>query len=170
MTGHATFCARCGAAMTVRTIDHHARAVCDRCGHVAYRNPVPAAGVVLIESGQVLMVRRKFEPRAGLWTLPAGFVEYDEHVETCAIRETLEETGLRVELTRLFGAYMAMDDPRVQVVLLLYLARRIGGELQAGDDASEVKFFPLDATPDGIAFKAHEQALADVRRTFAAGR
>jgi ADP-ribose pyrophosphatase YjhB (NUDIX family) len=128
MTGHAAFCARCGAAMTVRTIDHHARAVCDRCGHVAYRNPVPAAGVVLVESGLVLMVRRKFEPRAGLWTLPAGFVEYDEHVEACAIRETLEETGLRVELTRLFGAYMAMDDPRVQVVLLLYLARRIGGE------------------------------------------
>jgi 8-oxo-dGTP diphosphatase len=127
---------------------------------------VPAAGVVVVEDGRVLMVQRKFEPRAGQWTLPAGFVEYDEHVEACAARETREETGLRVELTRLLGAYMAMDDPRVQVVLLLYLARRVGGELRAGDDASDARFFALDETPPDIAFKAHEQALADVRRAF----
>ena len=152
--------------MTLRTIDDRPRAVCGRCGHVAYRNPVPAAGIVMVEAGRVLMVRRKFEPRAGQWTLPAGFVEYDEHVEACAVRETLEETGLQVELTRLFGAYMAMDDPRVQVVLLLYLARQVGGVLKAGDDASEVDFFSLDALPEPIAFKAHKQALADVRRMF----
>jgi ADP-ribose pyrophosphatase YjhB (NUDIX family) len=153
--------------MELREIDGHTRAVCPRCGHVAYRNPVPAAGVVLVEDGRVLMVQRKFEPRAGKWTLPAGFVEYDEHVEACAVRETKEETGLEVELTRLFGAYMAMDDPRVQVVLLLYLAKQTGGKLVAGDDASDARFFPLDQTPPDIAFKAHEQALADVRRTFA---
>lgn len=167
MTEHAKFCPLCGSPMTVRVIDNRERAVCERCGHIAYRNPVPAAGVILIEAGNILMVRRKFEPRAGLWTLPAGFVEYDEHVEACAVRETAEETGLEVELTRLFGAYMAMDDPRVQVVLLLYLARRTGGTLVPGDDASEAQFFPVGATPPDIAFKAHEQALADVRRTFA---
>jgi 8-oxo-dGTP diphosphatase len=167
MTEHARFCPRCGSPMVLRAIDHHERAVCERCGHVAYRNPVPAAGVIIVENGEVLMVRRKFDPRAGLWTLPAGFVEYDEHVEACAVRETREETGLDVELTRLFGAYMAMDDPRVQVVLLLYLARRTGGALVPGDDASDARFYPLDATPSGIAFKAHEQALADVRREFA---
>jgi 8-oxo-dGTP diphosphatase len=166
MSEQAAFCACCGGPMTLRTMDHRERAVCERCGHVAYRNPVPAAGVVLVEEGQVLMVRRKFEPRAGLWTLPAGFVEYDEHVEMCAVREAFEETGLKVEVTRLFGAYMAMDDPRVQVVLLLYLARRAGGELQPGDDASEAAFFPLNALPAEIAFLAHEQALADVRRMF----
>jgi 8-oxo-dGTP diphosphatase len=64
--------------------------------------------------------------------------------------------------TGLFGAYMAMDDPRVRVVLLLYTARRIGGELRAGDDASDARFFPVDATPADIAFRAHRQALADL--------
>jgi len=167
MTGHAKFCPLCGSPVVLRTIDNHERAVCERCGHITYRNPVPAAGIILIEDGNILMVRRKFEPRAGLWTLPAGFLEYDEHVEACAVREAQEETGLTVELTRLFGVYMAMDDPRVQVVLLLYLARRTGGTLVPGDDASEAAFFPLDATPEDIAFKAHEQALADVRRMFA---
>lgn len=169
MTEQAEFCPRCGSPMVIRVIDHHERAVCERCGHIAYRNPVPAAGVIIVEHGEVLMVRRKFEPRAGLWTLPAGFVEYDEHVEACAVRETREETGLEVKLVRLFGAYMAMDDPRVQVVLLLYLAERTGGTLAPGDDASEAKFFPLAATPPEIAFKAHEQALVHVRREFASG-
>ena len=164
--GHAAYCERCGGAMKMRDVDGRARAVCERCGHIAYRNPVPAAGVVVVEEGRVLMVQRKFEPRAGQWTLPAGFVEYDEHVEACAVRETLEETGLRVELTRLFGAYMAMDDPRVQVVLLLYLARTVGGKLAPGDDASDARYFALDETPPDIAFKAHQQALADIRRTF----
>jgi 8-oxo-dGTP diphosphatase len=167
MSEHARFCARCGGPMSLRSVDHRERAVCDRCGAVAYRNPVPAAGVVIVENERVLMVRRKLDPRAGMWTLPAGFVEFDEHVTDCAIRETKEETNLDVELIRLFGAYMAMDDPRTQVVLLLYLARRIGGELQPGDDASEARFFPLDGLPAEIAFKGHEQALADVRRMFA---
>jgi ADP-ribose pyrophosphatase YjhB (NUDIX family) len=166
MTEQAKFCPRCGSPMQIRVIDQHERAVCERCGHVAYRNPAPAAGVIIVENGDVLMVRRKFEPRAGLWTLPAGFVEYDEHVEACAVRETREETGLEVKLGRLFGAYMAMDDPRVQVVLLLYTAERTGGTLAPGDDASEAAFFPLDGLPAGIAFKAHEQALADVVREF----
>ncbi|RMF87638.1 MAG: NUDIX hydrolase, partial [Planctomycetota bacterium] len=98
-----------------------------------YENPVPAAGVIVFDdAGRVLWVRRAMEPRRGLWTLPAGFVEYDEHVTECAVREAREETGLDVEITRLFGAYMAMDDPRTHVVLLLYLAHVTGGELRAG--------------------------------------
>jgi len=68
-----------------------------------------------------------------------------------------------VELIRLLGAYMAMDDPRTQVVLLLYLARRVGGELVPGDDAIDARFFPV-GDPPPIAFRAHEEALADIRR------
>jgi ADP-ribose pyrophosphatase YjhB (NUDIX family) len=164
MSEDARYCPRCGGPMAPKRVDDRVRAVCDRCGFVAYRNPVPAAGVILVEDGAVLLVQRKFDPRRGLWTLPAGFVEYDEHVADCAVRETKEETNLDVELRQLFGAYMAMDDPRVQVVLLLYMGRRIGGEIRAGDDASDARFFPLDAPPPPIAFQAHEQALADLRR------
>ena len=161
------YCSRCGGPMSSKRVDDRLRAVCDRCGFVAYRNPAPAAGVILVENHAVLLVQRKFEPRRGQWTLPAGFVEYDEHVADCAVRETKEETNLDVELDKLFGAYMAMDDPRVQVVLLLYTCRRVGGELRAGDDATEARFFPLDEPLPPIAFKAHEQALADLRRSLA---
>lgn len=158
------FCPRCGGPLSPRLRDGHTRPVCDRCGNVVYRNPAPAAGVIIVENGAVLLVQRKFEPRAGRWTLPAGFVEYDEHVTECAVRETREETNLDVSLERLFGVYMAMDDPRTRVVLILYLATRRGGTLEPGDDAADARFFPLDGPLPDIAFKAHVQALADLRR------
>jgi 8-oxo-dGTP diphosphatase len=164
MSDEVRFCSRCGGPMSPRQLDDRIRLVCERCGFVAYRNPAPAAGVIVVENGAVLLVQRKFDPRRGLWTLPAGFVEYDEHVADCAVRETQEETGLDVRLDRIFGAYMAMDDPRVQVVLVLYKATRVGGALRAGDDASDARFFPLAEPLPGIAFKAHVQALADLTR------
>jgi 8-oxo-dGTP diphosphatase len=156
-------CPRCGGQLEIRMRDGRERQVCRECDFVFYQNPAPAVGVILIEEGKVLLVQRRFDPRKGGWTLPAGFVEYEEHVEDCALRETKEETNLDVELTGLFGAYSAMDDPRVRVVLLLYTARRIGGELRPGDDASDAGFFAIDALPKPIAFKAHVQALADIK-------
>jgi 8-oxo-dGTP diphosphatase len=130
---------------------------------VFYQNPAPAVGVIVLEGDHVLLVQRKYEPRKGGWTLPAGFVEYGELLEECAVRELKEETNLDVELTGVFNAYSAMDDPRVKVVLVLYLGKRVGGELAAGDDACDAGFFPIDDLPDPIAFKAHVQALAEIK-------
>jgi 8-oxo-dGTP diphosphatase len=157
-------CPVCGGDLSTRHQEGRDRLVCAACGFVFYQNPAPAAGIILIEEGRLLWVQRKFEPRKGGWTLPAGFVEYGEHVEECAVREMKEETGIDVELDGLFNAYMANDDPRVQVVLLLYRARRISGELQPGDDAVDARFFPIGEPPRDIAFKAHEMALAEIRR------
>jgi len=157
-------CPVCGGHLATRHVEGRDRLVCSACEFVFYQNPAPAAGVILIEDGQLLWVQRKFEPRKGGWTLPAGFVEYGEHVEECAVREMKEETGLDVELDGLFNVYMANDDPRVQVMLVLYRVRRVGGELQPGDDAIDARFFPIDAPPGDIAFRAHELALADIRQ------
>ena len=156
-------CPVCGASLVKRDCDGRERLVCSECEFVFYQNPAPASGVILIEDDRLLWVQRRFDPSKKLWTLPAGFVEYDEHVAECAVRETKEETGLDVEIIRLFGAYMAMDDPRTQVVLNLYLARRVGGEIKPGDDAIDARFYPIDEPPP-IAFRAHEEALADIRR------
>ncbi len=169
MSRDRAFCPRCGGRLERRPREGRERLVCTACDDVVYENPVPAAGVIVFDdAGRLLWVRRALEPRRGLWTLPAGFVEYDEHVAQCAVREAREETGLDVAIERLFGAYMAMDDPRTRVVLLLYLARVTGGELRAGDDADDVGYFPLDAPPP-IAFRAHAEALEDLRREFGAG-
>jgi mutator protein MutT len=152
-------CPRCATPLEL-TDDHGIqRPVCSACGFIHYRNPAPAAGVLLPDGEEILLVRRKFEPRVGTWCLPAGFMEYGETPEACAVRELQEETGIEAELTGLFGVFAGFDDPRVRAVLILYTARRIGGDLVPGDDATEAQFFPLTALPAEIAFEAHRQAL-----------
>ena len=157
------YCPRCGARLVLRDDHGRRRPTCPACGHVAYRNPVPAAGVILPGPRGVLLVRRKFDPRAGAWCLPAGFMEYGESPERCAVRELLEETGIRARLTGLFGVYAGFDDPRVRAVLILYTAERRGGRLRAGDDAVDADYFALHRLPRAIAFTAHRRALEDYR-------
>lgn len=159
----ARFCLRCGTRM-VRRDDHgRLRPTCPACGHIDYRNPVPAAGIILSGPRGVLLVQRKYDPRAGDWCLPAGFMEYGETPERCAVRELFEETGVCARLTGLFGVYAGFDDPRVRAVLILYTAERTGGRLRAGDDAIDARFVPLRRLPKRIAFQAHVQALEDFR-------
>jgi 8-oxo-dGTP diphosphatase len=163
------YCPLCGSGLVEKDVDHRTRKTCPSCGFVYYRNPVPAAGVIHVENGRVLLVKRKFEPRVGMWTLPAGFIEAEEDAGACAVREAKEETNLDVDIIRLFDVYSAFDDPRTAVVLILYLVRRMGGDLKCGDDASDARYFHLDDLPEAIAFRAHVRALADIKEQFAAG-
>src|SRR5512135_180301 len=127
---HARFCLRCGTRLVSRDDNGSPRPACPACGWVWYHNPAPAAGVIVERDGEVLLVKRKYEPRAGAWCLPAGFMEYGETPEHCAVRELEEETGLVARLTGLFGVYAGMDDPRARAVLILYTAERVGGRLR----------------------------------------
>ena len=165
------FCPLCGSGLVEKHLepDDRLRMVCTSCEFIHYQNPTPAAGIILVEDGKVLLVKRKFEPRAGLWTLPAGFIESDEDVAACAVREAKEETNLDIEMIRLFNVYSAFDDPRAKVVLILYLCRKVSGELRAGDDASEAQFFDLKDLPEGIAFRAHRNALDEIKSEHADG-
>ena len=87
------------------------RPVCPACGWVYYAKNATGAALAVIEHEQVLLVRRAHEPYKGQWMLPAGFVEYGEFAEESAVREAEEETGLRVEVTGLWGLYFGTDDP-----------------------------------------------------------
>lgn len=138
------------------------RPTCPSCGFIWYRNPVPAAGVILVRDGDVLLVKRRFDPRAGWWCLPAGFMEAGETPEQTAVRELQEETGVIAQLTGLFGVYAGFDDPRVRTVLILYTGVITGGEERAGDDAIELGWFPLGAQPQDLAFASHRQALSEL--------
>lgn len=155
------YCPRCGTEMVIKKIDHHQRKACPLCKFVFYHNPVPACGVVIEKEGKILLVKRKYEPYKGDWCLPAGFMEYDESPEHCAIREIQEELNVDVKLDGLFGVYSGKDDPRTHAVLVMYWAKVIGGEMKPGDDAEEIKFFAKDEVPSNIAFLAHRQIIKE---------
>ena len=159
----ASYCLRCGTSLVLRQTDDRERRVCPACGWTHYPKPSPASAVAIVQDGQVLMVRRRHEPFKGHWTLPSGFLEYGETPEQAAVREVREEIGVDVELTGLVDVLLERGDPRGLCLLVVYTGRVLGGRLRAGDDAAEVRAFPLDHPPEKIAFLAHRQALEKVR-------
>ena len=157
------YCPRCRAEMARTEEGGAERPWCPACGFVQYLNPAPAAAVIVWRGEQILLARRRYEPRAGLWTLPAGFLEYDEPAPQAARREALEETGLEVSIESLFAVHHGLLPPDRSVILIVYRARELGGDLQAGDDAEAVGFFDLDDLPGPIAFSAHRKVLDALR-------
>lgn len=115
--------------------------------------------VVIPSEAGVVLVRRGSEPFEGQWALPGGFVEVGESVHEAAVREAAEETGLLVEISHLVGVYSEPDrDPRGHNVSIAFLARVLGGQLQASSDASEVDIF--DPAAVELAFD-HRRIIAD---------
>jgi len=160
------YCPVCSRELAESELDGHRRLHCPdpKCGFVFYQNPIPAAGAIIVQNEEILLVKRAHPPRIGFWCIPAGFMEWSEHPTKTAVREVREETGLDIELTGFFEVYTGQDDPRSNAVLMLYLARVVGGALQPGDDAEEVRFFSLDNPPPQIAFESHRRAIADYNR------
>ena len=105
--------------------DHREQAVCRLCDFVFYLNPKVVAGTIPEQDGRVLLTRRSINPGHGLWTFPGGFVDFGESVTDAAVRETLEETGLAVDLTGLHNVYSYPGSP----VIVVYRARVTGGTI-----------------------------------------
>ena len=101
--------------------------------------PIVGVGAVIVDAGKVVLVRRRYEPLAGQWSLPGGTLELGETLEAGAAREMREETGLHVDVgpvIEVFDRIMLDEERRVRYhfVLVDYLCRPVGGELQAGSD------------------------------------
>jgi mutator protein MutT len=145
-----------------RFIEGRDRLVCEKCGFIFYQNPVPAVAVILQKNSRILLVKRKFAPAAGDWSLPAGFIEWGEGPEQTAIRELKEETGLDIAVRSIYGVYPGKDYPDYEILLVVYRAEILGGKLQPGDDALEARWFDLMQLPENIAFRIHRNILAEL--------
>ena len=126
------------------------------------RNPAPTVDIIieLIDQAQrpLVLIERKNPPHG--WALPGGFVDYGESVQTAAIREAQEETGLQVKLTEQFHVYSEPDrDPR-QHTLSVVLLGTATGKPQAADDAKNVGVFELWQIPSALCFD-HDQIIKD---------
>ena len=153
------FCNSCGAAVAHRIPegDSLVRAVCDACGIVHYQNPKIVVGCVPTWGERILLCKRAIQPRYGLWTLPAGFMENNESAAEGAAREALEEANAKVEIEDLYTVYSI---PHISQVYMMFRAKLLDPEVSPGIESLEVKLVTEDEIPwDVLAF-------AMVRRTL----
>jgi ADP-ribose pyrophosphatase YjhB (NUDIX family) len=148
------YCSLCGAPVELRIPpdDNRMRHVCTSCGEIHYQNPKLIVGALAEWQDKVLMCRRAIEPRHGLWTLPAGFMENGETIAEAAARETLEEANARIAIGDLYSMYSL---PYINQVHILFRARLLDLDFGPGLESLEVKLFGKDEIPwDKIAFRA----------------
>lgn len=140
------FCSQCGARLVRQAPpgDNRLRDLCEQCGAVHYQNPRMVVGTVPIWQDRVLLCLRAIEPRAGTWTLPAGFMELAETLGQGALRETSEEAGARI---RLGALYTVIDIPHAEQVHVYFLAEATSPELDPGPESLDARYFSFDEIP-----------------------
>ena len=153
------FCSDCGAAVSLKIPagDSLPRYVCDACATINYQNPKMIVGCIAEWENRILLCRRAIEPRMGLWTVPAGFMENGETTAQGASRETLEEANARVEVGPLYAMY---NIPHINQVYILFRARLLDLDFSAGTESLEVKLF------DEADIPWEQIAFATVRNTL----
>jgi ADP-ribose pyrophosphatase YjhB (NUDIX family) len=155
-------CSRCGGELTFGPVsgEERPRLACPGCGLVSYVNPrLVVSTLPVTDEGQVILLRRGIEPGYGAWAQPGGFLEIDETATEGAIRETLEETGLVVEPTRVIGLY---SRPQAAIVVIAWEARIVGGTAHPTPESLEVRPFAAAQIPwPQLAFQTTAWALDD---------
>jgi ADP-ribose pyrophosphatase YjhB (NUDIX family) len=152
-------CRACGsrAEYSVPEGDNRARATCTACHLVHYENPLNVVGTVPVWSDQVLLCRRNIEPRFGLWTLPAGFMELGETATQGAARETVEEAGAEFEME---GLFTVLSVVRAGQVHLFFRARLLSDRFAPGPETIVARLFREDEIPwDELAFRTVRETL-----------
>ena len=164
-----THCPYCGKELGSKTQEGRERLHCGRCNRFIWRNPDPVAAVIVHDDeGKVLLVKRGIEPGKGKWSLPAGFLELEESAGQAAVRELEEETGLKAES----GDLDYVDDmnferfPDQFLLANIYSvdASKTLGELNAGSDAVDVRYWDLESLKKDGEEKLRENFLPAVEK------
>lgn len=155
------FCANCGNSVSLRIPegDNRPRYVCDNheCGAIHYQNPRIIAGCLPVYGDQVLLCKRAIEPRYGLWTLPAGFMENGETTEEGALRESWEEAKANCQAQQLYAVY---NIPHISQVYFMYRAELADLNFGPGEESLEVGLFHEEEIPwENMAFSVMKVSL-----------
>lgn len=153
------YCNQCGEAVSkqIPKGDNRLRYVCSTCTTIHYENPKVITGCLPIHEDQVLLCKRAIEPRAGLWTLPAGFLENGETSADGALRETMEEANARVNIE---GLYTLFSLPHISQVYMFFRGTLQDLDFYAGEESLEVQLFNEEDIPwDNLAFPVITETL-----------
>lgn len=159
MTGPMNYCPQCSQPLRqgIPEGDDRPRHICDACGAIHYQNPKVIAGCIPVYGERILLCRRAIEPRLGLWTLPAGFMELGETLADAARREALEEARVEVELEALYTVFSL---PHISQVYAFFRGRMAEEKFSAGAESLEVRLFHEHEIPwDELAFETVRRSL-----------
>ncbi len=127
------------------------------CDRVIYSDPKVAVAAIIPMDDGIVLLKRAIEPQIGMWSFPSGYVDRGERLERALEREVKEECGLVVSVEWLVGVYS--DEGQV-VVLVVYHAEVVDGELMAGDETSDARVFAADEMPE-LAFEHDDRIVND---------
>ena len=147
------YCPYCTAALETAQEKTAPRPRCPSCGFRQHRNPAPTVSVLILDRERVLLGKRGARPGKGTWSLPSGYVEWEEDFLTTAVREAKEETGLDVEIVSVASVVSSFVSPRFHFLGIYVTARMVGGALAAGDDLVAVEWYPLKSLPPDMGFQ-----------------
>lgn len=133
--------------------------MCPACGWIYFHDPKVAVAALILRDDQVLLVRRAIDPKRGLWTLPAGFLDAGEDPARAIERECLEETGLEVSAGALLDVVSGKEHNRGANLLIVYRVEVLGGDLRPADDVDRADYFPLNELPP-LAFESTTRLLS----------
>ena len=154
------FCSHCGSSQLEFRVpegDTLKRHVCASCGTIHYQNPKVVVGCLPVWEDQVLLCKRAIEPRLGLWTLPAGFLENAETLADGALRETAEEANASVEIV---GLYTMISLPHISQIYVMFRARLLDLNFGPGPESLEVRLFREEDVPwEELAFRTIARTL-----------
>lgn len=153
------FCSECASpvVLTLPEDDNRLRHVCQNCNTIHYQNPRLITGTLPVYQGRIMLCRRGIEPRLGLWTLPAGFMENGETLEQGALRETFEETRSEPTIKQLLSI---VSLPHFNQVHCFYLAEMTTPDYQLTPESTEISLFSRHEIPwDELAFRTVKATL-----------
>lgn len=157
----AKFCLECGTALEKREFEGRLLDACPACDFVRWPDPKLVTITIVEAAGGIVAGRRGIEPGYGLWCLPGGFVNDDEHPRESARRECREEIGAEVEIGDVLGIYHIPKPGAVGMVALAFVGRLHDSEqLAAGTEMLEVAVFSASSLPP-LAFPSHREAMLD---------
>jgi len=160
-----SFCPKCGGKLALRNLkaSEPSRLVCSQCQFIFFLDPKVAAGALFTLNGGIVMLRRRIEPCFGKWVFPGGYVDQGETVTHAAIREVREEVNLEIRILSLLDVYSYTQS---SVIVVVYTAEVVGGEIKAGEEALEARTFRPEEIPwSELAFPSTFEALRSYVRS-----
>lgn len=145
------------------------RQECPSCKFVVYHHSNPCVGAIILDdAGRVLLGKRAVDPFQGDWNVIGGFLAYGEDPLAGLRREVVEEVGVRCVVEEFVAALADTYGPNgVALLNLYYKVRLLSENIKAQDDVAELRWFPLDAVPENLAFESDRKALRMLLRKSA---